>query len=156
MLKFEDAFAALRDHATFSSDNPLAGQFGPKLVLIQDDPPRHTHFRRLVNRAFTMRRVEALEPWIAEIANTLLDEMGRGEHDVVESYTVPLPVKVIARLLGILVRTMHAPALVRRFLDDAIQANERVRDSRNGRDFGQMVAARRVHGADDLISALVS
>jgi hypothetical protein len=39
LLKFEDAYAALRDHATFSSHNPQAGQFGPKLVLIQDDRP---------------------------------------------------------------------------------------------------------------------
>src|SRR5215813_8150299 len=92
LLKYNDVYAALRDHETFSSDNPQAGQFGPKLVLIQDDPPRHTRFRRLVNRAFTLRRIEALEPWITEIANALLDDMDGRETELVESYTVPLPV----------------------------------------------------------------
>src|SRR5215831_13574129 len=101
LMKYDDVYSALRDHETFSSENRRAGQFGPKLVLIQDDPPRHTRFRRLVNKAFTLRRIEALEPWIAEIANGLLDDIGQGETDFVSSYTIPLPVKVIARLLGI-------------------------------------------------------
>jgi cytochrome P450 len=158
LLKFEDAYAALRDHDTFSSDNPHAGQFGPKLVLIQDDPPRHTHFRRLVNRAFTLRRVQALEPWIAEIANALLDEIREGEHDIVESYTVPLPVKVIARLLGI---PGEDYLTFKRWSDAflstvSIQTDERLQNLQAMvAYFGQMAAARRAHGADDLISALV-
>jgi cytochrome P450 len=157
-LKFEDAYAALRDHDTFSSDNPHAGQFGPKLVLIQDDPPRHTHFRRLVNRAFTLRRVQALEPWIAEIANALLDEIREGEQDIVESYTVPLPVKVIARLLGI---PGEDYLTFKRWSDAflstvSIQTDERLQNLQAMvAYFGQMAAARRAHGADDLISALV-
>ena len=129
-MKYDDVYGALRDHDTFSSEDPRAGQFGPKMALIQDDPPRHTRFRRLVNKAFTLKRIEALEPWIASVTNKLLDEMGEGETDVVQSYTIPLPVKVIARLLGI-----------------------------PGKDyvtyFGQMAATRRAHGADDLITALV-
>jgi cytochrome P450 len=158
LLKFEDAYAALRDHDTFSSDNPHAGQFGPKLVLIQDDPPRHTHFRRLVNRAFTLRRVQALEPWITEIANALLDEIGDGENDIVESYTVPLPVKVIARLLGI---PGEDYVTFKRWSDAflstvPIQTDERLQNLQAMvAYFGQMAAVRRAHGADDLISALV-
>jgi cytochrome P450 len=157
-LKFEDVYAALRDHGTFSSDNPHAGHFGPKLVLIQDDPPRHTHFRRLVNRAFTLRRVQALEPWIAEIADALLDEIREGEHDIVESFAVPLPVKVIARLLGI----PGEDYLKFKCWSDAflstmpIQTDERLQNLQAMvAYFGQMAAARRAHGADDLISALV-
>jgi cytochrome P450 len=158
LLKFDDCYAALRDHATFSSDNPHAGQFGPKLVLIQDDPPRHAHFRRLVNRAFTLRRVQALEPWIAEIANALLDETREGEHDIVESYTVPLPVKVIARLLGI---PGEDYVTFKRWSDAflstvSVQTDERLQNLQAMvAYFGQMAAARRAHGADDLISALV-
>src|SRR5919106_797192 len=68
LLKYEEVYTALRDHDTFSSESPMAGQFGPRLVLIQDDPPRHTRFRRLVNKAFTLKRVEALEPWITSVA----------------------------------------------------------------------------------------
>ena len=158
LLKYEDVYGALRDHQTFSSASPQAGQFGPKLVLIQDDPPRHTHFRRLVNRAFTLRRVEALEPWIAEIANALLDEMGEDGRDVVESYTVPLPVKVIARLLGI---PGEDYVTFKRWSDAflstvSVQATERLQNLQEMvAYFGQMAAARRAHGVDDLISALV-
>ena len=54
--RYADVYGALRDHATFSSHSPMAGQFGPQLVLLQDDPPRHTRFRRLVNQAFTFKR----------------------------------------------------------------------------------------------------
>src|SRR5262245_7761668 len=158
LLKFEDVFAALRDHATFSSDNPHAGQFGPRLVLIQDDPPRHTHFRRLVNRAFTLRRVQALEPWIVEIANALLEDIREGEHDIVELYAVALPVKVYARLLGI---PGEDYVTFKRWSDAflstvSIQTDERLQNLQAMvAYFGQMAAARREHGADDLISALV-
>src|SRR5712692_7812081 len=76
LLKFDDVFKALRDHATFSSQNPAQGEFAPKLALIQDDPPRHTRFRRLVNKAFTARRIAELEPWIASVADALLKEIG--------------------------------------------------------------------------------
>jgi len=157
-LKFADVYAALRDHDTFSSDNPHAGQFGPTLVLIQDDPPRHTHFRRLVNRAFTLKRVQALEPWIAEIANALLDEIREGELDIVASFAVPLPVKVIARLLGI---PGEDYVTFKRWSDAflstvSIQTDERLQNLQAMvAYFGQMAAARRAHGADDLISALV-
>ena len=63
LMNYDDVFNALRDHETFSSArNPLVekGLF-PQLVLIMDDPPRHTRFRRLVNKAFTLKRVESLE-----------------------------------------------------------------------------------------------
>ena len=158
LLKYDDVYAALRDHETFSSDNPQAGRFGPKLVLIQDDPPRHTRFRRLVNKAFTLRRIEALEPWMTEIANALLDDSGGGEVDFVESYTIPLPVKVIARLLGI----PGEDYLTFKRWSDAflstvpVQMGERLQNLQAMvAYFGQMAAARRAHGAEDLITALV-
>ena len=158
LLKYEDAYAALRDHDTFSSDNPQAGQFGPKLVLIQDDPPRHTRFRRLVNKAFTLKHIEALEPWMTEIAHALLDDMGDGERDIVAAYTVPLPVKVIARLLGI---PGEDHVTFKRWSDAflstvSIQATERLQNVQEMITyFGRMAAERRAHGAEDLITALV-
>src|SRR5262245_34909345 len=102
LMKYEDVYNALRDHDTFvSGRNPLAGKGAPKLVLLTDDPPRHTRFRRLVNKTFTLKRIEALTPWIASVVNELLDGLDTAETDIVQSYTIPLPVKVIARLLGI-------------------------------------------------------
>jgi cytochrome P450 len=102
LMKYVDVYSALRDHETFSSsNNPLVGKAFPPLVLLLDDPPRHTRFRRLVNKAFTLKRIEVLTPWITSVADELLDEAGRDEVDIVQHYTIPLPVKVIARLLGI-------------------------------------------------------
>ncbi len=161
LMKYPDVYNALRDHDTFSSArNPLVekGIF-PRLVLIADDPPRHTRFRRLVNKAFTLKRVEALEPWITKVANEQLDEMGRGEVDVVQSYTIPLPVKVIARLLGI--PGDEYPTFKRwsdAFISSliSISLEERMRNTQEMvAYFGQMAAARRAHGAEDLITALV-
>lgn len=64
LLKYEQVNAALRDPATFSSEQPGAGSVAPKLVMISDDPPRHDLLRRLVNKAFTARRIAELAPWI--------------------------------------------------------------------------------------------
>lgn len=158
LMKYEDVYSALRDHETFSSQNPLAGRLGPKVVLITDDPPRHTRFRRLVNKAFTLRRVEALEPWITQVAHELLDEMGTGEQDVVQSYTVPLPVKVIARLLGI---RGEDYTTFKRWSDallsfTSMPPEDRARSNKEMVEyFGGIAAARRTQAAEDLITALV-
>ncbi len=158
LLRYDDVYGALRDHETFSSENLMAGRFGPPIVLIQDDPPRHTRFRRLVNKVFTLKRVEALEPWITSIAHELLDEIGDGTADIVESYTVPLPVKVIARLLGI---PGEDYATFKRWSDAFLSTVSAERDDRLQNIqamvayFGQMAAARRSQGAEDLITALV-
>lgn len=158
LLKYRDVYAALRDHETFSSDSPAAGQFGPKLVLIQDDPPRHTRFCRLVNSAFTLRRVEALKPWITDIANSLLDDIGTREANLVEAYTIPLPMKVIARLLGIpgedyATFKRWSNAFLSTVSDDRMERMQNVQDMVTY--FGQMAVTRRAQGADDLITALV-
>ncbi|MCS6927510.1 MAG: cytochrome P450 [Candidatus Binatia bacterium] len=158
LLKYDDVYRALRDHDTFSSEDPRAGQFGPKIVLIQDDPPRHTRLRRLVNKAFTPKRIEALEPWMTDVANSLLDEIGRGATDIVAAYTVPLPVKVIARLLGI---PGEDYATFKRWSDAFLstvssQMHERLQNVQEMVSyFGQMATARRAQGAEDLITALV-
>jgi cytochrome P450 len=158
LLKYHDVYTALRDHETFSSESPVAGQFGPPLVLIQDDPPRHTRFRRIVNKAFTLKRVEALEPWITKIADELLDHIGNQETDMVEAFTVPLPMRVIARLLGI---PEEDYATFKRWSDAFLSTVGADRNDRmqNVQDmvayFGQMAVARRTQGADDLITALV-
>jgi len=158
LLKYHDVYTALRDHETFSSESPVAGQFGPPLVLIQDDPPRHTRFRRIVNKAFTLKRVEALEPWISKIANELLDHIGKQETNMVDAFTVPLPMRVIARLMGI---PEEDYVTFKRWSDAFLSTVGEDRNDRmqNVQDmvsyFGQMAATRRSQGADDLITALV-
>ena len=66
------------------------------------DPPYHTHLRGLMNHAFTPRRVDQLRPYIQQIVNDLLDvAQSKGEIDIVHDLAYPLPVMVIAELLGL-------------------------------------------------------
>lgn len=102
VMKYFDVFDILRDHETFSSDvshldNPVLRE----TPMIFEDPPAHTYHRKLVQHAFTNTRVNSLRPWITGIAGALFDETGGGEVDVVPGLCEPLPIKVIANIMGI-------------------------------------------------------
>jgi cytochrome P450 len=97
----EGVARALRDHETWSSQAaPPGGK--PFDWLIFSDPPRHTKLRALVTRAFTPRVVAGLEPRIRDLSRGLLDRaIEWGEMDLCADYSVPLPLMVIAEMLGI-------------------------------------------------------
>lgn len=171
LLRHDDVYGALRDHETFSSAAAMGGGRAPSspsasaLVLINDDPPRHTRFRRLVNRAFTPRRVAELEPWIRSVADGLLDaaDAANGkERDVVSTLTVPLPVTAIARLLGIPTEDHEtfkrwSDALIAAVGTGAAPGEAQMRElGEMVAYFGQQVASRRAAPAEDLITALVT
>lgn len=81
----------------------------PSLLAV--DPPQHTRYRKLVSKVFTARAVTALESRVEDIADELLDRMaGRGSVDLVEHYAAPLPVRIIAEILGV-PEHMHAQLL---------------------------------------------
>ncbi|WP_437733996.1 cytochrome P450 [Sorangium sp. So ce1335] len=91
---------ALHDHEAFSSVVSPPGNRTSEW-LIFSDPPRHTKLRALISRAFTPRAVAELEPRIRALSRELLDRtIERGEMDLVEDYAVPLPLLVIAEMLG--------------------------------------------------------
>jgi cytochrome P450 len=70
--------------------------------LIAADPPAHGGMRGLVNRGFTPRRIAALEPRIRQIARAALDAVeGKPEIELMKAFAIPLPVTVIAELLGV-------------------------------------------------------
>ncbi len=70
--------------------------------MVRMDPPDHKRLRGLVNKAFTPRAVQRLRPRIEAIANGLLDQVAdRGEMDFIRDFAGPLPVIVIAEMLGI-------------------------------------------------------
>ncbi|MEE4546970.1 cytochrome P450 [Streptomyces sp. V4-01] len=70
--------------------------------MLEADPPAHTRLRRLVSGAFTPRRTAALALRIEAIAHALVDAMPpAGELDLVVAFTGPLPLTVMAELLGI-------------------------------------------------------
>lgn len=70
--------------------------------LLSIEPPEHTRLRMLVNRAFVSRQVERLRPRIEAVTHELIDSFeGDGETDLIERFATPLPVIVIAEMLGV-------------------------------------------------------
>lgn len=103
IFDYDGVKRTLEDHATFSSAAVAPGSTGKPLDwLIFKDPPRHARLRALVACAFAPRIVANLEPRIRQISRELLDEnIECGEMDLAAKYSVPLPLLVIAELLGI-------------------------------------------------------
>src|SRR5262245_65187626 len=105
LFRAADVLRVASDPATFSSD--LSG-LNPSMARIQRgtltriDPPEHHRLRRLVSQSFTPRRVAELAPRIAQITDELLDDASRSDRfDLVSQLAYPLPVTVIAELLGV-------------------------------------------------------
>lgn len=74
----------------------------PADTLLTNDPPSHSRFRKLVNRAFLPRRVETLSASIRQLAHELVDDFAaRGRIELVRDFAVPLPLTVIADQLGV-------------------------------------------------------
>ena len=133
--------------------------------LLMLDPPDHSHIRSLVTKAFTPRMVERLRPRIEAIADDLLEAVGRdGEMDLIRDLAYPLPVIVIAEMLGI---PSADRARFKRWSDDlavlldVTQALAGI--ERAGTTFRELRAyfrplfeERRRHPREDLVSALVT
>ncbi|MDJ0847547.1 MAG: cytochrome P450 [Myxococcota bacterium] len=104
--RFDDCLEALIDWRTYSSAcgtvlELMETEIGGPLIIFMD-PPRQTRLRNLVSKAFTPRRIAALEPRIREIAVEHLDPLvGAGSCDVVRDFTAKLPMDVISTMLGI-------------------------------------------------------
>jgi cytochrome P450 len=79
--------------------------------MLELEPPRHTRLRSLVLRAFTSRRIAALQPEIEGLSHQLIDSFPTGPFDLLQAFGQPLPVIIIARLLG--VPEAMAPDLLR-------------------------------------------
>ena len=69
--------------------------------MLELEPPRHTRLRGLVMRAFTSRRIAGLKDGIGELCHELIDAFPDSPFDLLDAYARPLPVRVIARLLGV-------------------------------------------------------
>ncbi|UCE87991.1 MAG: cytochrome P450 [Deltaproteobacteria bacterium] len=132
-------------------------------VMLRSDPPDHTRLRGLVSKAFTPRAVEKLRPRIEAIAEELLDGLAsRGAFDVIEDFAVPLPVTVIAEMLGI--PTADRATFKRwsdilvGFLDPIASPGPEILRATADELFeyvSRIAEERRAKPADDLLSALV-
>ena len=159
LLRHADVLAAIRDPATFSSAQiQTVFKTMPKFSLLHDDPPHHTHLRRIVSKAFSPQRIASLSERIGHIANELLDAAGRGPVELMAAYAVPLPTRVIAGMLG--VPDNDYPSF--KLWSEAVISyvgmppEERARKMQEMMGYlSRMIAERRAQPAADLISALV-
>jgi cytochrome P450 len=106
VFRYADIQSILRDPQIWSNRFPPPPGIDPEKLpppsMLGQDPPEHTRLRGLVNQAFTPRIIRRLEPRMHEIANDLLDRaLEQGEVDFVAAFTYPLPVIVIAEIIGI-------------------------------------------------------
>ncbi|MCG8915800.1 cytochrome P450 [Actinokineospora sp. PR83] len=128
--------------------------------ILSMDPPEHSRLRRLVTKAFTVRRVEQLRPRTQQIADDLVDTMlAQGPPaDLVDAFALPLPITVICELLGVpfadrddfrywsdafLSTSKYSP-------DEVLECMGKLREYMAG-----LIAERRAHATDDLLGALV-
>src|SRR5437764_9405721 len=172
---YEDVDTVLRDHKRFSSDarnrrsarrrqSTVTGPNEPPSMLFSD-PPDHTRLRALVNKAFIPQAIEALKPRIRAIAEELLDQIQEpAAFDVIEAIAYPLPVIVMAELLGVPTKDRAQFKLWSdqraRLLEPTITASEIQVAIQAGREFDayfmDVINARRKEPRDDLISTLVA
>jgi cytochrome P450 len=120
LTRYEDVSNALRDPRFLADDRktPLFEKRQQQMVkdglmteeesrrdspaMLRTDPPDHTRLRGLVSKAFTPRAIESLRPRVEAIVTELLDDVGdRTEMDVIQDLAYPLPVTVIAEMLGL-------------------------------------------------------
>ncbi|MGH6654946.1 MAG: cytochrome P450 [Actinocrinis sp.] len=145
-------------------DEPRQMAFGQRPdTLVAMDPPEHTRLRRVVAKAFTMRGIDRLRPWIQQLVDGLLDEVERrgAPADLVEQYAWPIPVTTICELLGV---PEHEREQFQIWSDIALSTRLAGRGPAEVgqavgalRGFlGELVARRREQPGEDLISTLVS
>jgi cytochrome P450 len=132
--------------------------------MVSSDPPEHTRLRKLVNKAFTPRIIRSLGPRIREIAQDLLNRVaGHKAFDLVRDLSIPLPVIVIAEMLGV---EPDQRETFKHWSDDIVMATNRTytaEDERRIRQsiaefrayFQETIAARRKEPREDLTTALV-
>jgi len=180
LTRYDDIDKVLTDNR-FSADRQRArtrfaqmmeeqqAQYGPMSsaqTMLTSDPPDHTRLRRLVSKAFTPRAVENLRPRIQQIVEYLLGEAGKkGEFDIVQELAYPLPVIVIAEMLGVppedrhrfkewsdtIVATLGGPFTPPEVMQAGSAAIQELADY-----IGEVIAERRAEPKEDLISGLIA
>lgn len=177
VTRYEDAEAVLLDDKRFVRDPRLAVE--PERLaaldaglpdsiafidshLLNRDGDDHRRLRRLVSKAFTPRMIERLRPRIQEIADGLIDQVAAdGEMELVSAFAFPLPITVIAELLGVPAADRDrfrawSDAMVR----PALAAAEMDQFGVSMQEFADYLRAlfeeRRRAPGDDLVSALVA
>ena len=171
VTRYEDVRAALADprlHKDWAGKLTEPGWVPDEITgylsvhMLNADPPDHTRLRKLVSKAFTARRIAGLRPRVEAVTAALLDAMqarvAAGEEviDLIQAFAFPLPVTVICELLGVPVADQ---AQFRQWsnailADDGEVGSFRAAGAAMFQYFTQLVADKRAHPADDMVSAL--
>ncbi|MFE3660698.1 cytochrome P450 [Streptomyces sp. NPDC059165] len=171
ITRYEDARAALSDPRLskdmYGAMDAYRRIFGDSSVALDDnmlnsDPPKHTRLRKLVNSAFTPRRVEALRPKIQKVVETLLDACPvREPVDLLPAFAFPLPITVICELLGVpqeereQMQLWSTTVAQTGFSKESKEAQAKAEESLHGY-FAHLIARKRSRPGDDLLSALTA
>ncbi|CAM5340121.1 cytochrome P450 family protein [Streptomyces aurantiogriseus] len=171
ITRYEDARTALSDPRLskdmYGAIDAYRRIFGDSSVALDDnmlnsDPPKHTRLRKLVNSAFTPRRVEALRPRVQGIVRTLIDECPTREpFDLLPAFAFPLPIIVICELLGVppqeRSRMQHLSTTVAQagFSEESKRAQQQAEEDLHAY-FTDLTTAKRDRPGDDLMSALTA
>jgi cytochrome P450 len=112
LTRYADLVAVYRDAQTFSSDKKV--EFGPKYQpgsplfehhttsLVFNDPPLHSRVRKLIMGALARRSIDAMEPALISLVDSLLDGIAaKGSGDLIEDFAAAIPIEVIGNLLGV-------------------------------------------------------
>ncbi|WP_322906866.1 cytochrome P450 [Paenibacillus sp. SGZ-1009] len=162
VFRYEDVQYVLKHPKLFSSQRNRSNQ-----SLLYMDPPKHKQLRDLVNQAFTPKKIEQLAPHIRNIAEDLLSShLATGRIDLVHELAGPLPVIVIAELIGVPTSDRHmfkhlSDLLVKGARDDSEEAfQELMTEKSKAQDelehyFTTIVNERRHALKDDLVSLLL-
>ena len=129
--------------------------------LLTDDPPRHTQLRSIVSKAFTTGTLKQMEKQVEGLVDDLLDDMaGQATVDIAAALTIPLPVSLIARLMGIPEENKEdfkrwSDAMVS--TGEAVEIKDRMPDMMEMAGYFQsLIADRRANPGDDLVSQVVN
>jgi len=169
VFTYDDLFEVSRHPQLFGSYPAVFIQHnegddtGSSELMLNQDPPRHTKLRKLVNKGFTPRQISALEPRIRERVVRILDAAAaKGTFDLVTDVAVEVPLQVIAELVGVPEDDRHTVfAWTERMMTiDDPELGGSVEDARAaiGEMFayvGRLVAERADSDGDDLLSVLL-
>lgn len=132
--------------------------------FIDLEPPRHTRLRRLVAKAFTRRSSEAFRPRLEDAADDILDHaLARGSLEVIDEYARPIPVMMIADLMGISPedhgRLLEWSNAIVKVFDERVTPEEGDAAEQATKDFvaylTEEISKRRANPRDDLLSAMI-
>ncbi|QDZ96124.1 cytochrome P450 [Bacillus altitudinis] len=164
LFRYADIQSVLKQPKVFSSQR---GRSTSKTSILTMDPPKHTKMRALVNKAFTPKAIKQIEEKIKDLTHDLLHQVkDQRTFDIVQDLAAPLPVMIIAELLGAEVKDRelikkHSDALVAGAKDDSKEAVQAVVDMQKQAEkelseyFAHLIQKRKETPADDLISLLI-